>query len=58
VLVSTAALEETFGAAGSSVKLVVLDACHGDLAAELDVGHLASGRDMTNTLQVTRMGTG
>jgi hypothetical protein len=52
-------LEETFGAAGSSVTLVVLDACYSDVpAAALDVGHLASGRDVTNKLQVTRMGTG
>jgi len=32
-LVSTAALEETFGAVGSSVKLVVLNACYSDAQA-------------------------
>jgi hypothetical protein len=32
-LVSTAALEETFGAAGASVKLVVLSACYSDVQA-------------------------
>jgi WD40 repeat protein/nucleoside phosphorylase len=33
-LVSTEALEATFGAAGSSVKLVILSACYGEVHAE------------------------
>jgi diguanylate cyclase (GGDEF)-like protein len=33
-LVSTSALEETFGAAGASVRLVVLNACYSEVQAE------------------------
>jgi hypothetical protein len=39
-LVSTAALEETFGAAGSSVKLVVLNACYSDVQTEALLAHI------------------
>ena len=39
-LVSTAALEETFGAAGSSVKLVVLSACYSDAQAQALLPHV------------------
>jgi hypothetical protein len=39
-LVSTAALEETFGAAGSSVKLVVLNACYSAAQAEALLAHV------------------
>jgi hypothetical protein len=39
-LVSTAALAETFGAAGDSVKLVVLDACYSELQAEALLAHV------------------
>ncbi|HWO25154.1 MAG TPA: NB-ARC domain-containing protein [Kofleriaceae bacterium] len=38
--VSTAALEETFGAAGSSVKLVVLNACYSEVQAEALLTHV------------------
>jgi hypothetical protein len=38
--VSAAALEETFGAAGSSVKLVVLNACYSDVQAEALLAHV------------------
>jgi hypothetical protein len=40
VLVSTAALEETFGAAGASVKLVVLNACYSEAQAEALLAHV------------------
>jgi WD40 repeat protein len=39
-LVSTAALEETFGAAGSSVKLIVLNACYSEAQAEALLAHV------------------
>jgi hypothetical protein len=39
-LVSAAALEETFGAAGASVKLVVLNACYSDVQAEALLTHI------------------
>ncbi len=39
-LVSTAALEETFGAAGSSVKLVVLNACYSEVQAKALLAHV------------------
>jgi len=39
--VSTAALEETFGAAGASVKLVVLNACYSDAQADALLAHVA-----------------
>lgn len=39
-LVSTAALEETFGAAGSSVKVVVLSACYSELQARALLAHV------------------
>jgi hypothetical protein len=39
-LVTTAALEETFGAAGSSVKLVVLNACYSEVQAEALLMHV------------------
>lgn len=40
-LVSTSALQETFGAAGSSVKLVVLGACYSDAQADVLLAHVA-----------------
>jgi len=39
-LVSTAALAETFGAVGASVRLVVLSACYGDTRAEVLLAHV------------------
>ncbi|TMQ07037.1 MAG: CHAT domain-containing protein, partial [Deltaproteobacteria bacterium] len=39
-LVSTAALKETFGAAGSSVRLVVLNACYSEVQAEALLAHV------------------
>jgi hypothetical protein len=39
-LVSAAALEETFGAAGASVQLVVLNACYSDVQAEALLAHI------------------
>jgi len=39
-LVSTAALRETFGAAGASVKLVVLNACYSEVQAEALLTHV------------------
>ncbi|TMQ02767.1 MAG: CHAT domain-containing protein [Deltaproteobacteria bacterium] len=39
-LVSTAALEQTFGAAGSSVRLVVLNACYSELQAKALLAHV------------------
>jgi len=39
-LVSSAALSDTFGAAGSSVKLVVLNACYSDGQAEALLAHV------------------
>jgi hypothetical protein len=39
-LVSAAALEETFGAAGASVKLVVLSACYSEVQAEALRAHV------------------
>ena len=39
-LVSTAALQATFAAAGSSVKLVTLSACYSDPQAEALAGHI------------------
>src|SRR5215207_5506061 len=39
-LVSTAALEEAFGAAGASVKLVVLNACYSEVQAEALLAHV------------------
>jgi len=39
-LVSTAALEETFSAAGASVKLVVLNACYSEPQAEVLLAHV------------------
>jgi hypothetical protein len=38
-LVSTEALEETFGAAGSSVQLIVLSACYSELNAQALLRH-------------------
>jgi hypothetical protein len=39
-LVSTAALEETFGAAGASVRLVILNACYSEVQAEAILAHV------------------
>ena len=41
-VVSPAAIAETFGAAGASVRLVVLGACYGDAAAEALLAHVDS----------------
>jgi hypothetical protein len=38
--VSARAIEETFGAAGSSVKLVVLNACYSDVQADALLAHI------------------
>jgi hypothetical protein len=38
--VSAQAIEETFGAAGSSVKLVVLNACYSDVQADALLAHI------------------
>jgi WD domain, G-beta repeat/CHAT domain len=38
--VSTEALEQTFGAAGASVKLVVLNACYSDVQAQALLAHV------------------
>lgn len=40
-LVSTAALEDTFDAAGSSVKLVVLSGCYSELQADALLAHVS-----------------
>lgn len=39
-LVSTEALQKTFGAAGSSVRLVVLNACYGDAQVDALLAHV------------------
>jgi hypothetical protein len=39
-LVSTAAIKDTFGAAGSSVKVVVLNACYSEPQAEALAAHV------------------
>jgi len=39
--VSAEAIEETFGAAGASVELVVLNACYSDVQAEALLAHVA-----------------
>jgi len=39
-LVSAAALQQTFGAAGSSVKLAVLNACYSEVQAEALIAHV------------------
>jgi DNA-binding transcriptional MerR regulator len=39
-LVSAAALEDTFGAAGASVRLVVLSACYSDAQAQVLLAHV------------------
>jgi Lon protease-like protein len=39
-LVSSTALEETFGAAGSSVKVIVLNACYSEMQAEALLAHI------------------
>jgi hypothetical protein len=49
-LVSTSALEETFGAAGSSVKLVVLNACYSELQAAALVAHVDCVVGMTGAI--------
>jgi len=49
-LVSTAALEETFGAAGASVKLVVLSACYSEPQAEALLAHVDCVVGMSGSL--------
>ena len=39
-MVTAQALRETFGAAGSSVKLVVLSACYSEAAAQALIAHV------------------
>jgi uncharacterized protein YjbI with pentapeptide repeats len=50
-LVSTAALEETFGATGSSVKLVVLNACYSEVQAEALLAHVGCVVGMTGSIR-------
>jgi WD40 repeat protein len=49
-LVSTAALEETFGAAGASVQLVVLSACYSDVQARALLPHVGCVVGMSGTI--------
>jgi hypothetical protein len=49
-LVSTDALEATFGAAGASVKLVVLNACYSELQAAALVAHVDCVVGMTGEI--------
>jgi hypothetical protein len=49
-VVTAKALEETFGAAGSSVKLVVLNACYSDVQAEALRAHVDCIVGMSGTI--------
>jgi CHAT domain len=49
-LVSTEALEETFGAAGASVKLVVLNACYSDGQAKALLPHVGCVVGMSGSI--------
>jgi hypothetical protein len=49
-LVSTEALEEAFGAAGASVKLVVLSACYSDVQARALLPHVGCVVGVSGTL--------
>jgi hypothetical protein len=50
-LMSTDALEQTFGAAGSSVKLVVLNACYSEAQAEALLAHVDCVVGMSGAIQ-------
>lgn len=50
-LVSTAALEETFGAAGASVKLVVLSACYSEQQVEALLAHVGAVVGMRGSIR-------
>jgi len=50
-LVSTEALEETFGAAGSSVKLVVLSACYSEVQAQALLPHVGCVVGMSGAIR-------
>jgi CHAT domain-containing protein len=50
-LVSAAAIEETFGAAGSSVRLVVLNACYSATQAEALLAHVDCVVGMTGAIR-------
>ena len=50
-LVSTEALERTFGAAGSSVQLVVLSACYSDVQARALLPHVGCVVGMSNSIR-------
>ncbi len=52
-LVSAQALEETFGAAGSSVQLVVLSACYSDVQARALLPHVGCVVGMSGALHET-----
>lgn len=49
--VSARALEETFGAAGSSVKLVVLNACYSDTQAQALLSHVGCVVGMSGAIR-------
>jgi hypothetical protein len=49
--VSTAALKETFGAAGASVKLVVLNACYSDVQADALLVHVGCVVGMSGSIR-------
>jgi hypothetical protein len=49
-LVSTGALEETFGAAGASVKLVVLSACYSEVQAQALLPHVGCVVGMSGSI--------
>jgi hypothetical protein len=50
-LVSTEALEETFGAAGASVKLVVLSACYSEVQARALLPHVGCVVGMSGSIR-------
>jgi len=50
-LVSTEALEETFGAAGASVRLVVLSACYSDVQARALLPHVGCVVGMSGAIR-------
>ena len=52
-LVSTEAIAQTFGAAGSSVRLVVLSACHSDAQAKALLAHVDCVVGMSGSISDT-----
>ncbi len=50
-LVSTEALEETFGAAGASVKMVVLSACYSEVQAQALLPHVGCVVGMSGAIR-------